>query len=127
MVSLNPKIASKLHWVDISGADSCSCCPGVLYVSDSGNNRIQKRGILDLSEDVLLLPEVLRLYGGFLKCSISTGISLRTHPFWGTPISGNLHVASYGILHCTKVAARGPLCCDSGRGQWQRLSFGAPR
>jgi hypothetical protein len=49
MVSLNPKIATKLHWVDSSGSDSCSRCPGVLYVSDSGNNRIQKWGILDLS------------------------------------------------------------------------------
>ena len=47
MVSLNPKIATKLHWVDTSGSDSR--CPGVLYVSDSGNNRIQKWGILDLS------------------------------------------------------------------------------
>lgn len=97
MVSLNPKIATKLHRVDSSGSDSCSRGPGVLYVSDSGNNRIQKWGILDLS-------------------------------FWrfATPSRGAQTMCRFvRIIQCAEVASRGALCCDSGRGQWQRLSFGA--
>ena len=35
---------------------------------------------------------------GTPKSSILTGFSIRNHPFWGTPIFGNTHIASSQLL-----------------------------
>ena len=45
--------------------------------------------------------------GGFPpKSSILIEFSIRNHPFWGTPIFGNIHIAS--LLHSVQLTATAP-------------------
>ena len=54
-----------------------------------------------------------QLHVGTPKSSILIGFSIINHPFWGTPIFGNTHVASCGrAFHQQKNRGRGRLVSD---------------